>query len=106
MQVEMKNGLATIPSVVHNQPITSFCDPLLFGKLASDVEEITDQCFVGCFDFIDRVDVLVWDDQDVGWGDRMNIPKSRYPIILEYYLCWGLLADDFTKNAHQKVMPC
>ncbi len=48
---------------------------------------------------INRFDVFVRDNQNMGWGDRVNIPEcSRFPVLI-YNLAREFTRDDSAESA-------
>ena len=64
--MDVEDGLSGICICVHNETIAAIGDAFLRGKGFCGAEEMTDQGFVIHGHHVDRVNVLVGDDQNMG----------------------------------------
>jgi hypothetical protein len=81
VQVQMEDRLSPVHPRVDNRAIAGLSDALLPGQELGNPEHVPNQRLVFRIEFIERVDVSIGYDQDVGWRHRMRIPESGHLFI-------------------------
>ncbi len=98
MQMQVEYGLSAVGTSIRNDPVASLGDPFLLRKLARNCEKMPDELLVLRFQRGDRVDMLVWHDQDMGRRDGMGVPKSRHLVIAVKNGRFRFHGNDLAKN--------
>jgi len=83
----VKDGLTAIDAGIDNKAVAILIDSILLGDLAGHGEKVTGKSFVCRSQLIQRIDVPVGDNQDVGGRHRMDVPEGGYLVVLVQNLC-------------------
>jgi len=86
MHVEMEDRLPTMRASIDDQTIAAFRNPCLRGELFRHQNHVAHQRRILRFQFVNRADMPVCNDEDVGGSDGMDIAESRDQIIAVEYL--------------------
>lgn len=81
MQVQVKDCLTTMDPVVHDQPVPATGQPFLGGQLLRRQDHVPDQLLIPGVKIVDRSNMTVRNDEDVGGGKRVDVAESRHQII-------------------------
>jgi hypothetical protein len=98
MDVEVWDDLSAVWTVVDDQTIARFLDPFLIRQLPSEGEQPPDELLIPPLDLAHPADVLVRNDKDVDWSERMDIPESRYFGVLIQAIGRQFTRNDLAKN--------
>jgi hypothetical protein len=97
--MQVKHSLPAIWTCVADQTITRLIDALRSGDLVGHGKEMANQLFIIVFHFIDRFNVPVWHDQNMGWPGRVDIPKGGALLIPVNNSPLDFTRNNLTKDA-------
>ena len=97
MQVQVKYYLTGMGASIDNQAVAGFLDAFLPGNLVSNRKKVSHELLVTRLQIVSRCNMPVRDDQHVGGGDGMDIPKSSCLIVTVHFITGGFSPDDFAK---------
>lgn len=69
-------------------------DAFLLGDSPSDGKKMPDELFVHCGDVIGGLDMLVRNDQHVGWCNRVYVPEGGHLLVLVQLFAGKFASDD------------
>ena len=75
--MDVEHGLAGTGAGIHHHPVPFVSDPLSLGQLLGRQEEFPHQFGMGGIDLSDRGQVGPRDDEDVGRGLGIDVPKGH-----------------------------
>lgn len=99
VHVQVVDGLSAVRASVNDQAVAAFIDSFLFCDFTRDNEQVTEQAFVFGRGLVDRGDVLVRDNEHMGWPDGMQVAEGGYALVLIKHSGWGLSGGNFTEDA-------
>jgi len=98
MEMNVENGLARTPHRIGNEPVTGRADTAIFGDGGRTQNHFAKQRFIFRSRIVERRDVFLRDNQDVGWSLRIQIFKRKDSIIFENDFGWQFAIGNLTKN--------
>ena len=79
----MQNLLVGMVTTVHQQAVAIVGDTFAPGEISGNDKHMSQRRFIRFGDVVNGRYDLVWNDQNVCGCLRMDVPKSRYTVILE-----------------------
>ena len=95
----MVDRLPAICTRIYDQTVPALGNSFVAGKLARNAEEMPQQWLIFGLEGVDRLDMPVRHDQDVGRPDRMNIAECSDLIVTINDRGLGLVRNDLTEMA-------
>jgi hypothetical protein len=77
VQMDMKYGLSTVAVAVHHQAVAIFRKSQILCEMASYNKQLAKQVGIICIGIIDRGNVASWNNEDMVFRLRMNIPERN-----------------------------
>jgi hypothetical protein len=99
VEVEVLDLLATMRPGVHNEPVAILVDTLLSGQFPYDSKHFSGNGFVFLTKGVIIFDMVLGDNEDVNWGDGVDIPEGDDDFIPIDFFAGNLPGDDLAKNA-------
>jgi hypothetical protein len=96
MDVEYR--LPGVCSSVDDEPVAGLSDAFLIGQVAGNGKQVPNQGFIIQCNVINRSDMLLGHDQDMGGSGGIDIPESRSLLILVDNIARDFPSHDFTEN--------
>jgi hypothetical protein len=108
VKVQVENSLPCIRTGVDDQTIAGVGDLFLSGYLAGSGKQVTNERLVLESQFVDRSNMLVRYDQDVGWSSRVDVAEGGHLVVTINNLAGRLPGNDLAKGAifHQPLKIC
>jgi hypothetical protein len=103
MKVHVFNFLPAMCAGVHDQAVAFLCDAFLGCNLFDGQEHLSGDGLVLFTKIVVVLDMLVGDDQDVGWGNRVDIPEGGHSVIGIYRFTGDLSRNDFTEKTFRLI---
>jgi len=99
VEVHVHNFLVAVFARVHNQAVTGLGDTFLSGQITHDGEHVPGNGFVFIGEGVVVGDVLLWDDEDVSGGYRVDISEGGDHFVLMYYVAGDLPSHNLAEDA-------
>ena len=99
VDMQVKDGLPAMWTGIGDQAVTVRGNPFLLGNFTRYAKDVSHQLLVFRSHCSHRIDVPVWDDQDVSRPGRMNIAKGSDLFILVDNRRFGFSGSDLTEDA-------
>lgn len=96
MQVEY--GLSRLSSVVDDGS-EGLADSLLLGDFGRGDEQSTQDLLIFVGSGRQSRKMTLWNQQNMGRGLRIDVPKRQSIVILPNHICFHFLVCDLTENA-------
>jgi hypothetical protein len=96
--MEVVDGLASIGAGVDGGPVT-VAEALLAGYFCGGGEEVAEEWGVGGCCLGEGVEMLPGDDEQVGWGLRIEVGKGDGVVVFVEALGGDGAGDDFAEDA-------
>ena len=107
MQVKVIYALSPVVTTVSDQTVAALSDTLLDGKLIGDGDHPPQQPLVFGADIANGFQVLVGNDQDVGWRLWVGVVKSGYHFVFVDDVCGSLARYDTAEDTvHGGLLAC
>ena len=98
VQMEVGDRLPGMHAGVDDQPVAFFGQAFLRCQFFRHHDHVADQWLIPWFQFVDRVNVPVGDDENMGGCKRMCIAKGRDEVVAIENCGGGFARDDFTED--------
>ena len=95
----MENHLPSMLPRVDDQAVASLINALLLDNLASEAKQVTHQRLILGGQIVDRGNVFIGDNQDVGGRHRVDIAEGGGLLVRVDDLSWRLASNNATKDA-------
>jgi hypothetical protein len=107
MQVKVIYALASVGTTVSDQTVAALSDTLLYGELIGDGDHLPQQPVVFAADIANGFQVLIGNDQNVGWRLWVGVVKSDYHFVFVDDVCGSLARYDTAENTvHGGLLFC
>jgi len=100
----VEDCLPAVRAGVGDETVASGINSLLRGELACDREKVSNYWFIFWLKSVDRIDMLVWHDQDVCRCNGVNIAKGCDFVVVIDDSGRPFVVDDLAKNATGHVV--
>lgn len=94
----MKNGLAGIRPVIHDQTVSVGAEFVPFSNGPRGKEQVADKFTVRGRHAMNIRDMLFGNKQDVGRGLRIEVFEREAELVLMNDFCGNILRNNFAKN--------
>jgi hypothetical protein len=99
MDMEVENFLPGKPIAINNKPIAFLRDSMFIGELLCEQEHLANKLGVPFFKIREGRYVLLWCNQHVDRGLRINVFKSKQLLVLVDFVSRNVASNDFAENA-------
>jgi hypothetical protein len=99
MQVDVEDGLPSVRVGIDHKTVSAFGNALLRSKLFGYDEKPPNQWFIFTGEQVDRVNVPVWDDQNMSRRGRAQITEGCHLFVTEDSCAGNFSRNNFAKNA-------
>jgi len=89
VQVQVEDDLSGVRTGIDDQAVAGILDIFAFGELAGDIKHVSYQFLILRFNFVNRWNMLIRHNQNMGGSYRVDIPKSGNLIISENFMVPG-----------------
>ncbi len=103
--MNVKDRLAAVCICVHDEAVTAFGDAFLCGNVFRGCEHVADQRLIIHDQHVDRVDVLIWDDENMRWRGWVDVAKGGHLFIAMDNGACNITFDDLAKNTIGHLEP-
>ena len=102
MDVQVVDSLASMLSVVDDKSITFLIEAFLFSNLCASDHQMSEKLSVGLCSFghFAKTLTILWNDQEVSFGDWCNISECQADVILIDNCSWDLLLYNLVEKCY------
>jgi hypothetical protein len=96
--VNVEDALPRVTSGIRNDPVTGLIDPLRPGEFACGGEDLTQDVGMVVRELGPVGDVVLGDDQDVGWRGGIDVAKRNDLPAVQNYVGRNLTPNDLAEE--------
>jgi len=103
VQVQVENRLSTVRAGVDYRPVAILMDTLFACQLCGNNEHMSHEGLISRGKLVERMDVLVGNDQDMDRRSRVEIMESRHLFVAIDDAGRGFTVDNFAKDTVRHI---
>ncbi len=98
--MEVRNGFATVGTVVDDESVAGGGYVLAAGDLGGSEEEVAEEVLLIDLSRSDSSDGFFGNDENVDWSLGSDVAEGEALVVFEDDVCWDFADDDFFEKGH------
>jgi hypothetical protein len=99
VHVQVEDGLTAIQTGIDDETIAAVLNIFFFSDFSRGKEDATKNQRIFRFSLVDRFNVAIWHNQDMGRANRLDVAEGGHIFVAIHDVGFGFTGDDFTEEA-------